>query len=133
MFEDKRPLYNSWSGMIERCNNPSRSFYERYGGRGISVDKRWLSFENFLSDMENSWKRGLTLERIDNNGNYCKENCRWASREEQANNRSSNRIISYNGLDKTLSEWIKYFNLKSSTVRQRYYVYHWSVGKCFEN
>ena len=63
MFEDKRPLYNSWSGMIERCNNPSRSFYERYGGRGISVDKRWLSFENFLSDMEN------LIEK--------KEWCRW--------------------------------------------------------
>lgn len=76
-------IYNSWRGMRERCTKPNNKAYHHYGGRGISYDPRWNKFENFLADMGDTYKEGLTLDRIDVNGNYCKENCRWVSWSEQ--------------------------------------------------
>ena len=128
----KTKIYRSWQHMKERCMSKNSLDYHRYGERGICVCKEWMSFINFYKDMGNSYKKGLTLERIDNNGNYCKKNCKWATREEQANNKRSNRIINYKNKRKTLEEWIKFFGLKSSTVRQRYYVYKFPLEKCFK-
>ncbi len=73
-------MYNSWAGMKQRCTNPNNHNYDRYGGAGISYDKAWQSFEGFSNDMLSSYKKGLTLDRRDNKGNYCKENCQWVSR-----------------------------------------------------
>lgn len=102
--------YKTWGGMMSRCNNPNVPHYERYGGRGIKVCKRWHKFVNFFADMGERPK-GKTLDRIDNNKSYCKSNCRWATQSEQCHNRHYDRRITIGNLSLTrkqvLEEHIK--------------------------
>lgn len=103
--DGESPTYSAWMAMKGRCLNPANKWYRNYGGRGITVCSRWLeSFENFLSDMG---KRpdSMTLERINNDGNYEPSNCRWASRKEQARNMRTNHLIEYRGVTKPLAVW----------------------------
>ena len=79
--------YQIWCNMKSRCDNPSSDFYYRYGGRGISYDKSWSSFENFWFDMGEGYSDNLSLERLDNNSHYCKQNCVWIELKDQAKNR----------------------------------------------
>lgn len=96
--------YSIWCGMIQRCTNKKRNAFHRYGGRGISVSSRWRRFENFLSDM-GACPKGKTLERIDNNKGYSKENCTWADMGDQSNNKVSSRFISVDCIKKTVAQW----------------------------
>lgn len=114
-------IYSSWYGMKQRCSNKNHRSYKDYGGRGITYDPYWESFANFQRDMQCGYKKGLTLDRIDTNDNYCKENCRWATRKEQNRNKRCNLLLENNGEIKTLLEWCKDLDLSYNTVRSRYY------------
>ncbi len=117
--KSKTPVYKIWSYMIKRCNNHKYQYYYDYGGRGIKVCDRWLKFENFYEDMGER-PEGKSLDRIDNDGDYCKENCRWATRLEQNNNKRNNIILTLNGESHTLSDWGRILGIKHSTLNSRY-------------
>lgn len=96
--------HRAWSNMRTRCTNANRNRYANYGGRNITFDTRWSVFENFLADM-GECPPGMSLDRIDNDGDYAPGNCRWATAKEQANNTSRNTFITYDGETKTIAEW----------------------------
>lgn len=100
-------LYECWRDMLNRCYLKTRYDYERYGGRGIKVCDEWKEhFEPFMKwAMENGYKENLTIDRIDTNGNYCPENCRWVDRKEQAVNRRTTVFVEYNGERHSLKDW----------------------------
>jgi len=83
-------LYDVWQAIKGRCLNPLNRDYPRYGGRGISISDEWTKFKKFKEDMKPSYSKGLSIDRVDNDGDYCKDNCRWTTNTQQARNRSSN-------------------------------------------
>lgn len=125
----KTRIYNIWNAMIQRCNNPNAISYKRYGGRGISVCDEWKDhFENFLEwSMANGYRDNLSIDRIDNNGNYNPDNCRWATVSEQANNTRRSRIITYNGITKTAKEWADYFGFNYKYFHEKLKKSDWSI------
>lgn len=122
------PTYKVWRAMRKRCNQPSLDSYERYGGRGVRVCERWASFQCFLEDMGEKPSPSHSIDRIDNNGNYEPNNCRWATCEEQARNRSNSIKLELNGISKTLPEWSEATGIKYITLYYRYRK-GWSVEK----
>ena len=123
-------LYYSWLGMKHRCLHPKTINYKDYGGRGITICEKWLDFEGFYEDMHKTYKEGLTIDRIDNNGNYCPENCRWSTRAEQANNRNYNIKITYNNETHTALEWARIYGIRPGTFYGRIYL-GWDIDDLF--
>lgn len=113
-------VYSIWKAMRKRCSNRNHVYYKDYGGRGIKVCERWQnSFEAFLEDMGEPPTPKHSLDRIEVDGNYCKDNCRWATLMEQANNRHNNTLIAVNGELDTIANWAKVFDIKPATIAYR--------------
>lgn len=131
-FCDKERLYNVWGLMRNRCNNPKSAHYNLYGGRGIKVCDEWSSYLKFREwALGNGYDDSLTLDRIDSNGDYCAENCRWVSQKAQCNNKRNNHYITYNGETKTMSEWAEYLNISYHVIRNRINNYGWNIKRAF--
>lgn len=122
-------IYHSWQDMIFRCNNLKGKDYSNYGQRGIKVCDRWLKFENFLKDMGEPLTKKHSLDRINNDGDYCPDNCRWATRKQQGRNRRNNNLITAFGKTQCLSAWSEEFNISWETLYARIYRYNWSIHK----
>lgn len=124
----KPKSYFIWRSMMARCYNENADRYADYGARGITVCEKWRLFENFFADMGEK-PDGLSLERKDNNGNYCPENVQWCDAKAQANNRRSNILLTYKGKTKTMQQWCDEIGLKIGTVWARINKYGYSVEK----
>lgn len=120
-------FYHRWEGLIARCTNKKDRSWSGYGGRGIKVCNEWLEFNNFRHDMHQEYlehierhgAKNTSLDRIDNEGPYSKENCRWATRKEQANNRRSNRLIELEGQRNTVGRWSEILGINRSVIEGR--------------
>lgn len=130
MEKGTKRLKAVWRTMKARCDNPKVKSYPIYGGRGIRVCPRWQSFENFLADM-GVCERGMTLDRINNDGNYEPANCRWTTRQEQNKNRRDNRRYHFNGQTLLLSEWEAKTGISEDTLRVRLSIYGWTPERAF--
>jgi hypothetical protein len=112
-------MYSIWKGMRQRCNSPNNKSYKDYGGRGILICNEWADFKSFYDwAMSNGYADNLTIERIDNNGNYEPNNCRWIPNEEQSKNRRFT-TLTLNGETHTIKEWTKIVGVSDSTIRFR--------------
>lgn len=125
------PIYAVYRGMMQRCYDKNSHAYDRYGARGIGVCDKWQTFEGFYEDMGDK-PNGMSLERKDNDGDYCPENVAWAGCKEQANNRRSNRILEYRGKSKTLTQWAEGIGMKPQTLHARIFRYGWPIEKALE-
>ena len=111
-------IYNIWKQMIQRCTNSNYKQYYLYGGRVITVCRRWLKFENFYKDIP-GWKSDLQIDRINNNGDYCKNNCRWVTKSQQQRNTRSNRLEIYSGKTQLLIVWAEEYGINYHTLYNR--------------
>lgn len=130
----KTTIYKKYLGIKERCFNKNCEAYKYYGGRGITVCDEWKNnFQNFYDwAMSNGYKDNLTIERIDFNGNYCPENCKWIPRSEQTKNRRNVHKITYKGKTQSLSDWARELNINFNTLYQRVITLKWDITKSFE-
>jgi hypothetical protein len=120
------PVYKAWTQMKQRCYNANDPQYHNYGARGITVCDRWrLDFAQFLTDMGERPK-GMTLDRIDNNGPYAPDNCRWATDVEQCNNTRVNHVLAWNGRTQTIAQWAKVTGLSYNVIRYRI-LHGWTI------
>lgn len=120
----KSKTYIAWCNMHSRCSNENNKRFASYGGRGIAVSKRWAKFENFLADM-GECPDGLTLDRSNNNRNYCKANCRWSTPEAQCRNKTNTIRVSAFGETKLLIDWVSGTRLKYTTAWMRIFSLGW--------
>ena len=122
-------LYRIWSHMKGRCYNPTDHKYPRYGGRGISICDEWKDdFQAFYDwAVANGYQEGLSIDRINNDGDYSPENCRWATEKQQSNNRNSSKLLTYCGETYTAAEWEEITGISACNIVQRINKYGWTV------
>lgn len=123
--------YNTWASMLDRCYNPNNDQFEDYGARGITVCERWHEYANFFEDMGNKPTPKHTIERIDNDGNYCPENCKWDTRKNQNRNKRNNRILTVQGITGCMIELCEHFGISIQTASARLNGMGWSVEDTF--
>lgn len=128
----KTRLYRIWHGIKTRCNNPGHSDYKSYGAKGIRICDEWKDFVKFKEwSLQNGYQDTLSIDRINVNGNYCPENCRWVDMKTQSNNKTSNVFITYKGETKTMKQWSQDLGINYGTLKTRIYS-GWTIDKCFE-
>lgn len=115
----KTRIYRTWRGMINRCKFPYEVSYKNYGARGIKVCERWLKFENFYEDMKDGYTDEMTIDRVDNNKGYYKENCKWSTPEEQQRNKRNVLLVEYEGETLTLPQLSEKTGVNYDTIRDR--------------
>lgn len=125
------PEYRVWSSIIQRCTDPNGTDREYYGGRGITVCDRWRKFSNFIADMGRRPFPEAQIDRVNNDGPYTPENCRWTTRLENANNKRNNRRIEWREETRTLAEWARHLGIRASTLWDRLDKLGWSVERAF--
>lgn len=113
------PLYSVWSHMMDRCYNERFQHYGNYGGRGISVDKRWHNVSNFIEDVSAVYRKGLQIDRIENSGNYSKYNYRWVTRKINNRNKRNNVLITVGTVTHTAVEWHEITGVRYTTILSR--------------
>jgi len=122
--------YRVWNDMKKRCANPNHPSYHNYGGRGIDVCDRWkYSYDNFLTDMGERPSNNHSLDRIDNNDSYTPGNCRWATLQQQANNKSTTVQVTYQGKTQSIKQWSNEYNIPYSLLRSRLQELNWPIKK----
>jgi hypothetical protein len=122
-------VYTIWLNMVQRCTNPLNTSFADYGGRSINVCPEWRNFQQFYADMGDP-PDGTSLDRIDVNGDYCKANCQWATKDIQSRNTRANRRVTYQGSTKTLIEWSEDLGIDYWTLHARFRR-GWSVARAF--
>ena len=122
------PEYRSWAALKSRCFDPQNSAYHYYGGRGISVCERWTSFEHFYTDMGPRPSPKHSIDRINNNGDYCRENCRWATSQEQCRNTRRTHLLTFEGKTLCVTDWALILGIDRHTIIRRL-KRGWSVEK----
>lgn len=124
------PTYHSWVGMVQRCTNQRHASWPGYGGRGITVCERWMTFANFLADMGVKPPR-TSIDRLDNSKGYSPDNCRWSTTRQQASNKRNNTLLTYKGRTETQAEWCRITGIHQATLSHRL-LHGWSVERALD-
>jgi len=125
----RHPLYGGWSMMGQRCFNPKSKRFKWYGAGGISICPGWSSFMDFNRDIGKSFKKGLVLDRKNNDGNYTPQNCRWVAHLTQQTNKRNNRRFRFGGRCLTARQWSDLAGISETAIKARIEDYGWSVPK----
>ena len=126
-------IYRIWLAMRNRCNNPKTDRYQDYGGRGIRICSEWDDYLNFEKwALTNGYSENLSIDRLDNDGDYEPSNCRWATNLEQANNSRQCNFINYQGRTFNVTQWAKVKGLTRACLNNRINVYGWSIEEAME-
>lgn len=132
--ESNTRLYKIWSDIKKRCYRKTFWAYDRYGGRGITLCKEWHDYLIFRDwCMNNGYAENLTIDRVDNDGNYEPNNCRWVDRKIQANNRNNTKMITYNGDTKTIAQWAETIGINYRTLYTRIFTYNIPLEEALTN